>query len=72
MRQAETECDVVIWDGGNNDFPFFLPNLQITVVDPLRPGHELAFYPGETCLLRADVVVVNKIDWATPADLATV
>ena len=72
MRQAETECDVVIWDGGNNDFPFFVPNLQITVVDPLRPGHELAYYPGETCLLRADVVVVNKIDSAAPADLATV
>ena len=72
LRQAETECDVVIWDGGNNDFPFFVPNLQITVVDPLRPGHELAYYPGETCLLRADVVVVNKIDSAAPADLATV
>jgi predicted GTPase len=72
LRQAETESDVVIWDGGNNDFPFFVPDLQITVVDPLRPGHELAYYPGETCLLRADVVVVNKIDSAAPADLAQV
>jgi predicted GTPase len=72
LRQAETECDVVIWDGGNNDFPFFVPDLMITVVDPLRPGHELAYYPGETCLLRADVVVVNKIDSAAPADVAQV
>jgi predicted GTPase len=72
LRQAEAECDVVIWDGGNNDFPFFVPNLMITVVDPLRPGHELAYYPGETCLLMADVVVVNKIDSAALADVATV
>ena len=72
LRRAEAECDVVIWDGGNNDFPFFVPDLQITVVDPLRPGHELAYYPGETSLLRADVVVVNKIDSAAPADLAQV
>ena len=72
LRQAETECDVVIWDGGNNDFPFYVPDIQITVVDPLRPGHELAYYPGETCLMRADVVVVNKIDSAAPDDLARV
>ncbi len=72
LRQAEAECDVVVWDGGNNDFPFFVPDLMITVVDPLRPGHELAYYPGETCLLRADVVVVNKIDSAAPADVAQV
>jgi predicted GTPase len=72
LRQAETECDVVIWDGGNNDFPFYVPDLMITVVDPLRPGHELAYYPGETCLLRADVVVINKIDSAVLADVARV
>ena len=72
LRRAETECDVVIWDGGNNDYPFFVPDVQITVVDPLRPGHELAYYPGETCLLRADVVVVNKVDSAAPDDLARV
>ena len=72
LRQAEAECDVVVWDGGNNDFPFFVPDLMITVVDPLRPGHELAYYPGETCLLRADVVVVNKIDSAAPTDVARV
>jgi predicted GTPase len=72
LREAEAECDVVIWDGGNNDFPFYFPDLMITVVDPLRPGHELAYYPGETCLLRADVVVVNKIDSAVLADVARV
>jgi predicted GTPase len=72
LRQAEAESDVVVWDGGNNDFPFFVPDLMITVVDPLRPGHELAYYPGETCLLMADVVVVNKIDSAALGDVARV
>jgi predicted GTPase len=65
LRQAEQEADVVIWDGGNNDFPFFAPDIFITVVDPLRPGHELRHHPGETNLRMADVVVVNKIDAAT-------
>lgn len=72
LRRAEQEADVVVWDGGNNDFPFYLPDLQITVVDPLRPGHELSYFPGETCLRRADVVVINKIDSASPDGLATV
>jgi predicted GTPase len=65
LHQAEEEADVVIWDGGNNDFPFFAPDIFITVVDPLRPGHELGYHPGETNLRMADVVVVNKIDAAT-------
>lgn len=64
LHRAEDEADVVIWDGGNNDFPFFAPELLITVVDPLRPGHELRYHPGETNLRMADVVVVNKLDAA--------
>ena len=62
--QAEEEADVVIWDGGNNDFPFFAPDLLIVVADPLRPGHELLYHPGETNLRMADVVVINKVDSA--------
>lgn len=58
-------CDVVLWDGGNNDFPFFVPDLNFVIVDPLRPGHELSFYPGEANLRTADVAVINKIDSAT-------
>jgi len=72
LRQAEAEADVVVWDGGNNDFPFYVPDVLITVVDPLRPGHELGYYPGETTLRMADVVVMNKIDSAAPADIETV
>ena len=67
LRRAEAEADVILWDGGNNDFSFFRPDLTITVVDPMRPGHELAYHPGEVNLRLADVVVVNKIDSA-PAD----
>ncbi|HEX7744742.1 MAG TPA: GTP-binding protein, partial [Micromonosporaceae bacterium] len=66
LRRAEQEADVVIWDGGNNDFPFFAPELFVTVVDPLRPGHELSYHPGETNVRMADAVVVNKIDSAEP------
>jgi predicted GTPase len=58
-------CDVIVWDGGNNDFPFFKPDLMITVADPHRPGHELSYYPGEVNLRIADVVVINKIDSAS-------
>ena len=72
LREAEKEADVVLWDGGNNDLPFFLPDLFIVVADPLRPGHETRFHPGETNLRMADVVVVNKIDSATEEDLAAV
>jgi predicted GTPase len=64
LRQAEEEADVVIWDGGNNDFPFFAPDLLIVVADPLRPGHELLYHPGEVNLRMADVVVINKVDSA--------
>ena len=67
LRAAENDpdgCDVILWDGGNNDFPFFKPDLMITVVDPHRPGHELSYYPGEITLRLADVVVINKIDSA--------
>lgn len=69
LRQAEEEADVVIWDGGNNDFSFFAPDLLITVTDPLRPGHELRYHPGEANLRMADVIVVNKVD---TADLGSV
>jgi predicted GTPase len=69
LARAEAEADVILWDGGNNDFPFFSPDVTIVVVDPLRPGHELTYHPGETNLRRADVVVVNKIDGATVDEL---
>lgn len=64
LRQAEQEADVILWDGGNNDLPFYKPDLYIVVVDPHRPGHETSYYPGETNLLMADVVVINKMDTA--------
>jgi predicted GTPase len=63
---------VIVWDGGNNDFSFYETDLQITVVDPHRPGHELSYYPGEVNLRTADVVVINKIDSADLADIETV
>ncbi len=66
LREAEKEADVVIWDGGNNDMAFYKADLTITVVDPHRPGHELAYYPGRTCFLRADVIVINKMESAEP------
>ncbi len=69
LRQAEQEADVILWDGGNNDFSFYKPNFLITVVDPLRPGHELSYYPGEVNLRMADAVVINKVDSADPDDL---
>ncbi|MCL2632882.1 MAG: cyclic 2,3-diphosphoglycerate synthase [Oscillospiraceae bacterium] len=65
LRAAENDpdgCDVILWDGGNNDFPFYKSDLTVTVVDPHRPGHELSYYPGEVTLRIADVVVINKID----------
>ena len=64
LRQAEQEADIVVWDGGNNDLPFFHPDLLVVVADPLRPGHELGYHPGETNLRMADVVVINKVDSA--------
>ncbi|MHB8892456.1 MAG: cyclic 2,3-diphosphoglycerate synthase [Candidatus Limnocylindrales bacterium] len=72
LRAAEAECDVVIWDGGNNDLPFYRPDLAIVVADPLRPGHELRYHPGEANLRSADVIVINKVDSATPEGLAAV
>ena len=72
LREAEREADVILWDGGNNDLPFYKPDLQIVVVDPHRPGHELLYYPGEANLRMADVVVINKIDTASPENVETV
>jgi predicted GTPase len=72
LRQAEQEADVIVWDGGNNDFSFYRPDLTITVVDPLRPGHELGYHPGEVNLRLADVVVVNKVDSADNEAVAQV
>jgi predicted GTPase len=75
LRKAEKDpsgCDVIVWDGGNNDFPFCKPDLMITVTDPHRAGHELRYYPGEVTLRLADVVVINKIDSAAPGDIQTV
>jgi len=75
LRAAENDpagCDVVLWDGGNNDFPFYNPDLMITVTDPHRAGHELRYYPGEVTLRLADVVVINKMDSAAPEDIQIV
>ncbi len=72
LREAEKEADVIIWDGGNNDTPFYKPDLHITLVDPHRPGDELAYYPSETNVLLADVIVINKIDSASPEGIAAV
>jgi predicted GTPase len=72
VRRAEAEADVIVWDGGNNDVPFIDPDMWITVVDPLRAGDELAYYPGETNLRSADVIVISKAGSATREQLATV
>ncbi len=72
IRQAEQEADVVVWDGGNNDLPFFEPDLFITVADPHRAGHELHYHPGEANLRAADVVLINKLDTAGPEGIAEV
>ncbi len=75
LRAAEQDpdgCDVVIWDGGNNDFPFYKPDLNITVVDPHRAGHELTYYPGEVTLRLADAVVINKMDTSSPEGIQEV
>jgi len=69
LHAAEREADVIVWDGGNNDTPFFAPDLHIVVVDPLRPGHELAYYPGETNLRLAQAVVINKVKSAPRDDV---
>ncbi len=72
LRQAESEAEVILWDGGNNDLPFFRPLVHIVVVDPHRPGHEVSYHPGEANLRLANVVVISKIDSAPPEGVATV
>jgi predicted GTPase len=75
LREAENDpdgCDVVLWDGGNNDFSFYNPDLMITVADPHRPGHELSYYPGEVTLRQADAVIINKMDSAAPENIQQV
>lgn len=72
LREAEKEADIIVWDGGNNDLPFYKPDLHIVVADPHRPGHEVTYHPGETNLRMADVVVINKVDTAEAANVATV
>lgn len=72
IREAEKEADVIVWDGGNNDMSFYKTDLTITVTDPHRPGHELSYYPGETNLRLADVVVINKVETALPENIITV
>ena len=72
LRNAEKEADIIIWDGGNNDFPFFKPDLWITIADPHRAGHEISYYPGEVNLRCADVVVINKVNTAKREDIERV
>lgn len=75
LRKAEKDpggCDIIVWDGGNNDFPFYKPDLMITVTDPHRAGHELRYYPGEVTLRLANIVIINKIDSAYPEAIQTV
>ena len=72
LRQAEREGDLILWDGGNNDTPFYVSDLEIVVADPHRPGHELGYYPGEVNLRRAQVVVINKVDTASPHNVEVV
>src|SRR5436190_10288315 len=70
LERAQSECDVLLWDGGNNDLPFYRPTVWITLVDPLRVGHEQTYHPGETTVRAADVVLINKIDSATSQQIA--
>ncbi len=72
LRQAEKEVDIVLWDGGNNDFPFYVSDFQIVVADPHRPGHESRYYPGETNARLADVFIINKVDTADPDNVIAV
>jgi predicted GTPase len=72
LREAEKEADIILWDGGNNDFSFYKSDLTITIADPHRAGHELTYYPGETTLRMADVVIINKIDSSSPENIQIV
>lgn len=72
LRQAEQEVDIILWDGGNNDFPFYVSDFQIVVADPHRPGHEMSYHPGETNCRAADVFVINKVDTASAENVIKV
>jgi len=72
LHEAEKEADIIVWDGGNNDIPFYHTDMHIVVADSHRPGHEIAYHPGETNLRMADVVIINKVDTADPTNVATV
>ncbi|MDW7772218.1 MAG: cyclic 2,3-diphosphoglycerate synthase [Desulfobulbaceae bacterium] len=72
LRRAEQEADVIIWDGGNNDTPFYRPDVHIVLFDPLRPGHERLYHPGETNMLMADIAIINKVNSAAPGDVVAV
>ncbi len=72
LEEAEKEADVILWDGGNNDTPFYTPDIHITLVDPHRPGHELAYYPGETNVRMSDVIIINKVATADAANVQKV
>jgi predicted GTPase len=72
LRKAEDEADIIIWDGGNNDLPFYKPDLHITLVDPHRPGHEVTFYPGETNLILADIIIISKEEYADAENIIKV
>src|SRR6476620_820512 len=70
LAQAQQECDVLLWDGGNNDLPFYRPTVSVVVADPLRAGHETTYFPGETNIRMADVIVINKVDSATAEQIS--
>ncbi len=72
LRQAEEEADVIVWDGGNNDLPFYKPDIHITLVDPHRPGHELTFYPSETNLMLANIIIISKEEYADTENIIKV
>jgi predicted GTPase len=72
LEAAEKETDVIVWDGGNNDTPFYFPNVHIVLFDAHRPGHELLYYPGETNMLMADIAIINKVDTAPPENVAQI
>jgi predicted GTPase len=70
LERAQAECDVLLWDGGNNDLPFYAPDVHVVVADPLRAGHETSYHPGEANLRMADAIVINKMDSATPEQVS--
>jgi predicted GTPase len=72
LEAAESEAEVIVWDGGNNDTPFYFPDVHLVLFDPHRPGHELLYYPGETNMLMADIAIINKVDTASPRNVELV